>query len=51
MLLAFSGWLTPAWGAGAAGDIAIVVGPDTPVDNLSLSEVRKVLFVVHIAKS
>jgi hypothetical protein len=43
MLLASAGWLTPAWGAGAAGDIAIVVGPDTPVDNLSLSEVRKVL--------
>jgi ABC-type phosphate transport system substrate-binding protein len=43
MLLASTAWLTPAWGAGAAGEIAIVVGPDTPVDNLSLSEVRKVL--------
>jgi hypothetical protein len=43
MLLASAAWLTPAWGAGAAGEIAIVVGPDTPVDNLSLSEVRKVL--------
>jgi hypothetical protein len=27
----------------AGGDIAIVVRPDTPVDNLSFSEVRKVL--------
>jgi hypothetical protein len=43
MLLASAVSLTPASGAGAAGDIAIVVGPDTPVDNLSLSEVRKVL--------
>jgi len=43
MLLAAAGSLTPAPGAGPAGDIAIVVGPDTPVDNLSLSEVRKVL--------
>ncbi len=27
----------------AAGDIAVVVRPETPVDNLSLSEVRKLL--------
>ena len=31
---------TPVFGAGG-GDIAIVVGPDTPVDNLTLTEVRK----------
>ena len=43
MLLASAGPLPSAFGAGAAGDIAVVVGPDTPVDNLSLSEVRKVL--------
>ena len=30
----------PGWGAGG-GDVAIVVGPDTPIDNLTLSEVRK----------
>jgi hypothetical protein len=43
LLLASAGSLPSAFGAGAAGDIAVVVGPDTPVDNLSLSEVRKVL--------
>jgi hypothetical protein len=43
MLLASVGSFAPAFGAVAAGDIAIVVGPDTPIDNLSLSEVRKVL--------
>ena len=43
MFLASAGSLAPAFGAGANGDIAIVVGPDTPVDNLSLSEIRKVL--------
>jgi hypothetical protein len=41
MLLASVGSLTPALAAG--GDIAVVVGPDTPVENLSLSEVRKLL--------
>jgi len=41
MLLAVAGSPAPALGAG--GDIAVVVGPDTPVDNLSLSEVRKLL--------
>ena len=30
----------PVFGAGA-GDVAIVVGPDTPVDDLSFSELRK----------
>jgi hypothetical protein len=43
MVLASAGSLIPAFGAGATGDIAVVVGPDTPVENLSLSEVRKVL--------
>jgi hypothetical protein len=43
MLLASAGSSAPAAGAGASGDIAVVVGPDTPVENLSLSEVRKVL--------
>jgi len=28
--------------AAAPGDIAVVVGPDTPVDNLSFADVRKV---------
>ncbi len=41
MLLATTVSFTPAVAAG--GDIAIVVGPDTPVDDLSLSEVRKLL--------
>jgi len=41
MLLAVAG--SPAPASGAGGDIAVVVGPDTPVDNLSLSEVRKLL--------
>jgi hypothetical protein len=41
MFLAAAGTPTPARGAGS--DIAIVVGPATPVDNLSLSEVRKLL--------
>src|SRR6266403_2430798 len=27
--------------AAAPGDVAVVVGPDTPVDNLSFSDVRK----------
>jgi hypothetical protein len=40
MLLSAAVSLTPAFGAGG-GDIAIVVGPDTPVDKLTLSEVRK----------
>ena len=43
MLLATAGSFTPAVAAGSAGDIAIVVGPDTPVENLSLSEVRELL--------
>lgn len=41
MLLAPAGLPAPALGAGS--DIAVVVGPDTPVENLSLSEVRKLL--------
>src|SRR3984885_3709588 len=41
MLLASAGSPRPALGAG--GDIAVVVAPETPVDNLSLSEVRKLL--------
>jgi hypothetical protein len=41
MLLAPAG--LPALTPGGGGDIAVVVGPDTPVDNLSLSEVRKLL--------
>src|SRR3984885_11991515 len=41
MFLAAAGTPTPARGAGS--DIAIVVGPATPVENLSLSEVRKLL--------
>jgi hypothetical protein len=41
MLLAGAGSPPPVSGAG--GDIAVVVGPDTPVDNLGLSEVRKLL--------
>ena len=43
MLLSAAVSPTPVFGAGA-GDIAIVVGPDTPVDNLTLSEVRKLFF-------
>lgn len=43
MLLAAALTVPPAFGAGAAGDIAVVVGQDTPVEDLSLSEVRKVL--------
>ena len=30
-------------GAGAGGDVAVVVRPDTPADDLSLCEIRKVL--------
>jgi hypothetical protein len=30
-------------GAGAGGDVAVVVRPDTPADDLSLGEIRKVL--------
>ncbi|SPE42469.1 conserved exported hypothetical protein [Candidatus Sulfopaludibacter sp. SbA3] len=40
-VLAAAGSLAPASGAG--GDIAVVVRPDTPVDNLSFSEMRKLL--------
>jgi hypothetical protein len=37
-----SGLLSPSPAPGAGGgDVAIVVGPETPVDNLSLSEIRK----------
>jgi hypothetical protein len=41
MLLAAAG--SPPHAVAAGGDIAVVVGPETPVDNLSLSEVRKLL--------
>ncbi len=42
MLLAAALSVPPACAAGG-GDIAVVVGQDTPVENLSLSEVRKLL--------
>lgn len=42
MLLAAALSVPPAFGAGG-GDIAVVVGQDTPVEDLSLSEVRKLL--------
>ena len=41
LLLALSVARLP--GAGAGGDVAVVVRPDTPADDLSLSEIRKVL--------
>ena len=40
-VLAYSG-ISPARAAGA-GDVAIIVRPDTPVDNLSLGDLRRVL--------
>ena len=39
LLAAMTGSTSPALAAG--GDVAVVVRPETPVDNLSLSEVRK----------
>ena len=42
LLLALSISRMPS--AGAGGDVAVVVRPDTPADDLSLSEIRKVLF-------
>ena len=41
LLLALSVARMP--GAGAGGDVAVVVRPDTPADDLSLGEIRKVL--------
>ena len=42
MLLSAALFVQPVFSAGG-GDIAVVVSPGTPVDDLSLSEVRKVL--------
>jgi hypothetical protein len=39
LLVAMTGSAKPALAAG--GDVAVIVRPETPVDNLSLSEVRK----------
>lgn len=41
VILLFLASLVPA--AAAGGDVAVVVRPDTPVDDLSLSEIRKLL--------
>jgi ABC-type phosphate transport system substrate-binding protein len=35
--------LLPIRAAGAGGDVAVVVRPDTPAENLSFSEIRKLL--------
>jgi hypothetical protein len=42
LLIAAAGLVPPAFGAG--GDIAVVVNPNTPVDNLTLTEIRTLLF-------
>jgi hypothetical protein len=42
VVLLFCASLVPS-AAAAGGDIAVVVRPDTPVDDLSLSEIRKLL--------
>lgn len=42
-LLGWSAFATLAWFAGPGGEIAIVVRPDTPVGDLSLAELRRVL--------
>ena len=43
MSLAVAGSPPHAVAAAGVGDIAVVVAPETPVENLSLSEVRKLL--------
>jgi ABC-type phosphate transport system substrate-binding protein len=42
-LVGWSAFATLAWFAGPSADVAIVVRPDTPVDNLSLADLRRVL--------
>jgi ABC-type phosphate transport system substrate-binding protein len=43
LLMALSATSFPPAAAGAASDIAIVVRPDVPVDNLSFAELRRVM--------
>lgn len=44
LLIPATVWMrSPAEAAGPAGDIAVVVRPDTPADNLTLAEIRQVL--------
>jgi hypothetical protein len=43
LLAAFCSWAVAGYAAPEEGDVAIVVRPDVPIDNLSLSELRRVM--------